>query len=236
MLRDCYFADRKRPDILAFGLREVEEDCNFEEFEYSDSHRIIFSGSLEKFTDRDGFFYSSANIRIVRMEWLRARNIVFRPYVVAEDLDFTARCFLSEGTVIETDAIVYLYRRRKTSTTMRRDKNLIRRIIESSIRLEQDIKPLRENASGRGRFIDAALNNMWLNSYKRIVEAGFSLSDCVKITSELKKTDISPKFNSKDWTDRLMQRLMGNAFLLFVGSIVYKYVWLPWIKPIVVRN
>lgn len=234
ILIDNYIIPNNFPDIITFCSHTVDKYYN-ETWDFIKQNMKIFHGSLKEFSKVKEFGFSVWN-NLFSKDLIIKNKIIFTNHKIAEDMLFMLKVFsLENATILTTNLNIYRYLVNKKSTLNRIDKQHIIRIIFDLIDLSKIIIDLKNNSNLPDRIFNHRILFCQRWAFTRLCSGNLSFSQLKRLNKIIYRENLFPIGNPEKFYS-LIDIITKNSIFLYLFSILYRYIFIRFLKPYVKRN
>lgn len=235
VLKESYLSSGKNPDMITFYAHTVDRYYK-NELESIGPHKIVFCGSFLEYGNKFGFGWSSPK-RIIKRKFLNDNNLRFKSYVISEDVMFCIELFMiTTGTIIATDLNIYRYCIRQDSALNRSDNIFLERAIAGYMDLFTKVKVIESSSPYRRAIFENEIAQFQRGAFMRLLSGSFSIRCIRRMLSEGVSHGFFPIRHEQCRIHKFINIMINSPVLIYLMSKVYRFVFLPYIKPYIRRN
>ena len=166
------------------------------------------------------------------------KEVRFRPYRISEDVLFNIDllCKFQKISFSVTSKIVYKYILHRGSAMTQSSKSHLREAIYNMYEVWDVVEQKKKFYPVFDKYFEVIQNNLQRQSITRILSGTFSLSEFNKMISEGYKKRIYPLKVLNTKSDKVIDLLVRCPIIIWMLSPMYRYLFLPFIKPFIKRN
>ncbi len=194
---------------------------------------ILYKGAaLDKFKN-DGFSTFVWNT-LYNREFLIKNHLAFKAFAMGEDDLFNIEVLRCNPNVCCTDALIYLYFLRKGSAVNNVDRKHLKRIIDGYLELSKTLYVYRKTDSQLSVLYQKRLARWRQLTFTRLLSGAFSYRETKCIVSKIQSVVEFPANRGR--IDSIIRFSFRYPVVMYLASPLFRYLFLPFIKPLIKRN
>lgn len=221
-------------DIIEFNVKIIDKSTS--KADSNPGHHacgVTHYATADKYISAHKRFMQWVWCNLYRREFLRNNNLAFGNFNVSEDIFFNLECLRCNPHITHTDAALYRYYVHSGSAVTRYDRPHLRRAIDGFIAIYKLTAQYAE-ADKKWRAEYANLLTSWQYLIvTRMLSGAFSVGELKGMRQRLQCEGIMPLHGSRFLI--ISQFMLRHIRLFHICNIGYRYVFLPYIKPIIRR-
>lgn len=236
VLIDTYLTVDKHPDMIGFCHRIVDKYYDADKWERIVPHQLLFRGTFYKFGMQfgiNGFLWTWVISRKLILE----NNIFFKPYAIAEDWLFMASVFAArEAIVIKTNMNIYRYRIHNESVTNCLNAQHIIKIVNSLFDVFKETRSMEAVSCYKEENFEEYVWYFRRKAFFSICSAPLSIRELRLLLDCAFREGFYPIEYPTKILHKLINYTCYRPVVMFGFSILYRKIFLSYIKPYLKRN
>lgn len=182
---------------------------------------------------------------LYRKEFLQENNLFFAKIIFGEDFEFMFRVFMNNPVIISLSIRAYCYVIREGSVSTNIDKTFNRKkaddLLLTLIKTRDEVERFRYKDEKIFDNCVSSISGKMASLFSVMLAADYSLSEFKSKLLKCREADLLPVKTSYESLKVCIAKLAINSinacYLLYIPSLwLYKYVYIPYIKPRINRN
>lgn len=235
-LRDCYLNKYGHADVISFQTHTEDKNYNPQEWEHIRPHKMFFKGTFLEYGNKYDISWSIYT-QIISHKLLTDYNIRYKPYTRAQDVMFMLSLFcITDAHIIATDLNIYRYFIRESSAMRRTDHKHIERSFYGFLDMFIELQKMRDVSFYNRTLFENRMIYCQAEAFVRVCHAHFSYTEIKRMLNDASKKKFYPIERPISHTHQFINKTYRHPFIVYLFSVVFNYVYIPFIKPLNIHN
>lgn len=236
ILRDEYLERYGHVDMVGFWCHTVDKHYNMREWERIRPHKLLFQGTFLEYGNQYGIGWSVYS-QIISRKMLLEQQVRFLPYVQSEDVVFMMSLFCStDATIMATTLDIYRYCVRENSALNRNDREFVERTFNGFVELAGKVREMEHQSLYRKEIFENEIKTFQRKAFIRLCSSSLSYKDIKNLLGKAIQADFYPVKEAKTSIHKFINKVYNKPLLVYLFSLPFRHIFIPYIKPYVKRN
>lgn len=236
ILREFYLCHYNKYDMITFRSHTVDKYYDTNIWEHIHPHKIVFNGSFLEYGNRIGIGWNCWS-QIISRKLITNHTIKFDSYVIGEDTMFMLSLHqVTDAVVLATNLNIYRYCVRENSALTRIDSKHLKSAFIGFLELYKKICIMQQTSLYREEKLDEKIKAYQREAFTRLCSGRFSYSEIKKMLDEAIKENFYPILHPMTIAQKFINGICHYPVLVYAFSILFRSIFIPYIKPYIKRN
>lgn len=236
ILRDEYLERYGHADMVGFWCHTVDEHYNMQEWERIRPHKLLFQGTFLEYGNLFGIGWSAC-FQLISRNLLLKYKVRFMPYVHSEDTFFMMSLFrITDATIIATNLDIYRYYVRESSALNRNDREFVEKTFNGFIELAGKVREIEHQSLYRKEIFENEIKTFQRKAFIRLCSSSLSYKDIKNLLDKAIQADFFPVKEANASIHKFINKVYNKPLLVYLFSLPFRHIFIPYIKPYVKRN
>lgn len=235
ILRDEYLNKYGHADVISFWCHTVDKHYERQKWEHIRPHKSYFQGTFLEYGNKYGidcFVYT----RIISREFIIGSNVRFPSYVISEDVMFMILLFCyKDAVIIATNLDIYRYCVRESSAMTRIDSDHIERYLNSVVDYMNQLQELQTTSPYNKDIFDVKIKSSQRHTFTRICSVR-GYRNVKNFLNKARQANFYPIKQADTPIYKFINKVYNKPLLVYILSLPFRYIFIPYIKPYIRRN
>lgn len=236
ILKEEYFDTYGQADMIGFEYHIVDNNYNSEKWEWIHRHNLLYHGSFLDTGNKFGLGWNAC-FCVISRKLIKEHNIRFKPYVRAEDTLFMFSLFsITDAIAMITNLNIYRYCKRNNSATTSLDKKYIEKALIGGVNIVEELKRMRSVSLYRKELFDDIIIYLQGELFVKACHSTFSYIEIKSMLHYASEKNFYPIEKDVSRVSKFINKTYNKPFIVYIFSLVFRYVYIPYIKPLNIHN